>query len=302
MEKWPKVSIIILNWNSWRDTIECLESLQRLTYSNYQVIVVDNGSIDGSQKKIKNWILHNYQKNNIKIIEINNNLGFSGGNNVGIRYVLRKKDLKFIWLLNNDTVVEKNALKEMVITMNDNLKVAFCGSVILDYYNHDIIQTVGGGKINKFLGLPRPIMRNEIYNLERIQQNQIKPEYITGCSFLINVKHLRKIGFMDNTFFLYWEDTEWSERCKRKGFSLLYAPGSKIWHKKGNSSAILKKGAYYDSLNCLIFFKRYYPGNLPLVLVTRVLVGIIIFFKHTNFMFLKEFIKGYLCFIKKIFI
>jgi len=341
---WPGVAIVLVNWNNGFDTIECLESLQNISYPKYYVIVVDNNSSDSSIPLIRAWadgrprkdsycIKFNLNNKPIQVIWYSrseaeaggtlekeekiismpsnrrliiivneSNLGFSGGNNVGIKYALLKNDVSFIWLLNNDTIVGKDALMEMVKKLKEYPKAAFCGSVILDYYNPDKIQTVAGGSLNIFLGIPRPIMRKDIYNLKKIQKKKIKINYITGCSLLINKSYLNDIGLMDESFFLYWEDAEWSERCGRKGFFLTYSPRSKVWHKKGNTSKILKRAAYFDSYNCLRFFRRYYACNLPLILITRPFVGISIYLKNSDIVYLREFLKGYLCFLKNFII
>src|SRR5512141_114352 len=99
--EWPRVAIIVLNWNGWRDTIECLESLQRLTYPNYQVVVVDNGSTDNSVEHIRKA----YPR--VRLLETGKNLGWSGGNNIGIKYALGQ-ETEYIHLLNNDTKAEPN--------------------------------------------------------------------------------------------------------------------------------------------------------------------------------------------------
>src|SRR3989344_9330156 len=110
-KQFPKVSIIILNWNGWKDTIECLESLYKITYPNYEVIVVDNGSKDDSVKQIRKVI-----KKNTRLILNKDNSGFAEGNNVAMRQVLKEKKSKYVLLLNNDTVVDKNFLEPLVET------------------------------------------------------------------------------------------------------------------------------------------------------------------------------------------
>lgn len=117
------VAIIILNWNGWKDTIECLKSLNNLNYKNYEVIVVDNGSTDNSVEKIKEYIEN---KPKFKLIANEKNLGFAGGNNIGIRYALNN-EFEYILLLNNDTVVDENFLKPMVELLESSDDIGFVG-------------------------------------------------------------------------------------------------------------------------------------------------------------------------------
>ena len=104
----PKVYIVILNWNGWQDTLECLASVVKLNYQNYQVVVVDNGSTDGSVGRIKEWIASQRAARAL-LVETGKNLGYAGGNNAGLRYGLARGDLAYAWVLNNDTTVDPNA-------------------------------------------------------------------------------------------------------------------------------------------------------------------------------------------------
>ena len=125
----PKVYIIILNWNGWKDTIECLDSIKKLTYINYSIIICDNASSDESKNKINEWL-----KNNVNIdatlIVNKTNLGFAGGNNVGIKEALKQMDCKYVWILNNDTEVTPNSLCCLVNKMKTDDKIGICLSLI----------------------------------------------------------------------------------------------------------------------------------------------------------------------------
>ncbi|GAH69761.1 unnamed protein product, partial [marine sediment metagenome] len=244
----PKVSIIILNWNGWEDTIECLESLYQITYPNYNVIVVDNGSEDDSIVKIKEYCegkikieskFFKYDPDNkpIKIIEytrekaeagggkeeeiidlssnekliiIKNekNYGFTGGNNIGIKYILREKKTDYILLLNNDTVVDGNFLTELVKVAESDPKIGIVGPKILNYYDGAI--DFCGGKINWWLGRPYHI-KHEYCG---------KTDFITGCCMLIKKQLIEKGIVFDNVYFSYFEDADLCEQVKRNGYSL----------------------------------------------------------------------------------
>ncbi len=147
----PKVYVIVLNWNNWQDTIECLESIFRLEYDNFQVLAVDNGSTDGSEEKIQEWaegesvsiVRYNREtaeqggllekekdltQPSIVFIQTESNLGYAGGNNVGMKYALNQDDCKYVWLLNNDTIIDRDALTEMVEMAEADETVGMVGS------------------------------------------------------------------------------------------------------------------------------------------------------------------------------
>jgi GT2 family glycosyltransferase len=196
MNNCSNVAIIILNWNGWQDTVECLESLQRLTYPNYQVIVVDNGSTDDSMEKIKNWArgeipveskFFDYDptvkpvqwieydrkmaeaggtreeeteiagvaaNRKLTLIQTGENLGFSGGNNIGLRYAMARDDFKYFWLLNNDTVCKQDALTQMVNRMLEgDGEIGMCGSTLLLYNEPEKIWALGGATYNKWFAI-----------------------------------------------------------------------------------------------------------------------------------------------------
>lgn len=134
----PLVKIIILNWNGWRDTIECLESLYKINYPSYQVVVVDNGSTDDSVSRIKRWAKENGKT--LEALEIKENLGFARGNNVGIKYVIGNENPEYILILNNDTTVERDFLKAMVSEIKRLPNAALCAPQVKDYYRKKLWQ------------------------------------------------------------------------------------------------------------------------------------------------------------------
>jgi len=263
-----EVSIIILNWNGWRDTIECLESIFQSNYPYYNVIVVDNASDDESINKIKEYcngeikidspffeyksdikpievLEHRFNQDNNqksllkKIILIKNryNEGFAEGNNIGIRYALDNLNSDYIMLLNNDTVVDKDFLVEMLqISENDN-KIGITGPKIY-YYDEPNLIWFGRGKISwKFCrGL------NTGYNeIDRGQYDEIaRMEYASGCAFLIKKEVIEKIGLLDKRFFLYFEEIDWTLRATKLGYKTIFVPKGKIWHKISKSGGGIK--------------------------------------------------------------
>ncbi len=252
--RFPKVSIIILNWNGWEDTLECLESLYQITYPNYEVIVVDNDSKNQSVKKIKSWAEKAPER--LLIIENDKNYGFTGGNNIAINQILKKGRSEYILLLNNDTVVDKNFLTELIKVAEKKENIGILGSKIY-YYNFqgrkDVIQSVGT-KVNLYTA------RFSNYGNKQIDKKQFENnkfvDCICGACLLIKREVVQDIGLLNNIFFAYFEDVDWGLRAKKKGYQVTCVPNSKIWHKEGMS---LKKAPeislYYCTKNAFLIEK-----------------------------------------------
>src|SRR5579871_1995174 len=162
-------SIVVLNWQGWRDTLTCLASLQKLRYPHYEVIAVDNGSEDDSVAQIRTAYPH------ITVLETEYNRGFAGGNNVGIRHAL-SRGASYIWLLNNDTVVDPDSLEAMVAVAEADAGVGAVGVVLYDMSNPEHIQVWGGGRVNMWLGRSR-------YCTTPAPPDRL--DYVTGASLFV---------------------------------------------------------------------------------------------------------------------
>jgi len=266
-----KVYIIVLNWNGKEDTLACLESLRFTDYENYKVILVDNGSEDDSVKAVKAGFPE------VEVVETGKNLGFAGGNNVGIEYAI-KEGADYIFLINNDTTVHPDYLKELVEVGESDKKIGAVGSKI--YYHGEPNRIwFAGGKINWLRNKGEHIGLDEI---DEGQYDKIKEVgYLTGCALLIKREVVEEVGVLEDDYFLYYEDADYSLRVKNAGYKVIYAPKSKIYHKVSRST---KPGSpsyiYYHARNGLVNARR--NGNL--------LVKITIYF-YAVYMFLKQIIK-----------
>ncbi|NPV51691.1 MAG: glycosyltransferase family 2 protein [Candidatus Methanofastidiosum sp.] len=309
---YPKVSIIILNWNGWKDTIECLESLYGIYYPNYDVILVDNGSEDNSIIKIKKYcqgeievdseyfdydpsnkpikiIKHNIDSqlpvlenetnfytfpnrkhqptknhHHTKLILVQNekNYGFTKGNNIGIKYAIKYLDPKYVLLLNNDTVVAKDFLDELVNVGEKNENVGFLGPKIYfyDFKGQKNIIQYAGSKQNLWFFNPKII---GIFEVDHGQYDQVKSfEYVHGSCLLAKVGMIKEIGLLDEDFFSYREENDWGIRGIKKGWKSLYVPAAKIWHKGGKSSGgtLNPLTIFYMTRNDFILMKKH--GNI----------------------------------------
>jgi GT2 family glycosyltransferase len=308
----PRVSIIILNWNGWKDTIECLESLYQINYSNYDIIIVDNYSKDESIEKIKGYAngkirikskFFDYNSKNkpIKIIEytkeesladelqykdliscpqliiIKNrkNYGFAEGNNIGIRYALNNLNTNYILLLNNDTVIGKELLVEMLKVSESDDEIGIVGPKIY-YYNKPDQIWFARGKISwKFCrGLNRGF--NEIDNGQYDKIAEV--EYVSGCAFLIKKEVVEKIGLLDKRFFLYFEEIDWTLKASKIGYKSFFVPKGKIYHKVSKSGGGIggKIGLYYITRNRWLLMKKWAKKTDFLFFIVYQMVGALI--------------------------
>lgn len=273
---YPRVSIIVLNWNGWRDTVECLESLYRITYPNYDVIVVDNGSQDDSIQRIKEYAEgkirvdskffgYNPANKPIRVFEIEeddarrgrfkrplyekfdvdrrmiliknkDNYGFAGGNNVGMKFALIVLNPEYVLLLNNDTVVDRRFLDELVKVAESDEKIGIVGPKIYyyDYHGRSDVINFTGADLIFWRGTEKRYGFNEV---DRGHWDKLMSvNKIEGSCMLIKTELFKNVGLFDEKFFCYWEETDLCFRAKTKGYDLLYAPAAKIWHKVASSS------------------------------------------------------------------
>ena len=255
MVKLPQVTIIVLNWNGLNDTVQCLESLSRLDHPFYEIVVVDNDSTDGSVPAIR------ARYPDVVIIETGENLGYTGGNNVGIRYALGR-GADYVLLLNNDTVVDPAFLHILVDAAETESAVGIAGPTIYYYERPDVIWSVGGA-IDWRRGSTRMMGLDE---RDEGQFGQVPRtvDFVTGCALLVKRAVLAQVGLLDERFFTYYEETEWCMRVARAGFKILHVPQAKIWHK---ISPIAREASsqvhYYMTRNRLLFLKLARAGIAP---------------------------------------
>lgn len=247
----PKVAIIVVNWNNWRDTIECLGSLEKVDYPNFEVVVVDNGSTNDSLEKIRSYEL------GVIVLETGRNLGFAGGNNYALRnfHIL---NTKYILLLNNDTIVHPDFLKELVRVAESNDRMGIVGPMIYFYDKPDYINSAGS-RVNR-------LMNKGVYlgyGEKDVGQFGIKPyevDYISGACLLIKKEVIEKIGPLHDNYFLYYEDTDWNFQARKAKYKSVLVPTAKIWHKESASAKRIGLDyIYYHVRNGLLFNRRCAP-------------------------------------------
>jgi GT2 family glycosyltransferase len=239
------VCIILINYNTYADTVECVKSLREMNYSNYRIILVDNASKDAPTIK------HDaYLNANCDIILAEHNKGFSAGNNIGIRYAQEKYDPDFFWVLNNDTVVEKDSLSLLVATAERRIsEVGLVTGRIHCYSQRDQVDCCGG-RFDYECG------RASYYPKSEPVHDEIT--FAIGCCWLIPRHTIENIGYLDEKFFMYAEDTDYCCRIYLAGYKILYCDESIIYHKISASAGRCSDfTAYYMMRNDLYVMQRY---------------------------------------------
>ena len=307
------IYVVVLNWNGWRDTIGCLQSVFQSKGVNFKVVVCDNGSTDDSVVKITDWakgkitpdqppsarlqrLIEGVAKvdltvlskgmierkasvgqpiqteTQLTLIENQANLGFAGGLNSGIAFSASQHDFSALWLLNNDTLVEPDALLRMKRRQEKFTAPAICGSRVMFYDNPEIVQTLGGNSFNKFTGNAGASIGR--FTLESDQRDpdwiEREMDYVSGCSMLVPKEFIEEVGLMEDSYFLYYEEIDWFVRGRGK-FATLYADDAVIYHKEGGSigSASLDRPAsifseFYQYTSKLKFMRKHFRYYLPI--------------------------------------
>lgn len=259
-----KVAIIILNWNGKKDTLECLSSIESLSKDNSELltIVVDNASVDNSKEAIKN------EFKEVTLLENKENSGFAKGNNIGFNHAL-KENADYILILNNDTLLEKNSLKYLLASMEEDKTIGMISPKIyfapgFEFHQERYSQEergkiiwYAGGKIdwNNMLCSHRGV--------DDVDKGQYdtkgETDFISGCCFLISKEVLEKVGTFDEKYFMYWEDVDLCLRVRKAGWKLIYEPKSIVWHKNARSSGRpgTEVNNYYLTRNRLLFGMRF---------------------------------------------
>lgn len=288
-----KISVILVNYNGKKYNDKCIESILRSTIApNLQVVVVDNASTDHSLELLQDRWKENSQ---VKIIPLDKNYGFSKANNVGIEWAMGN-GAEYFLILNNDTEVAEDALEKMIEIQKKT------GAIIVPkivYADHPDTIWCAGGSFSKVIW--KPVQRG-INQKDTGQYDQsMKCSFANGCSMLLSGKLIRKLGLLDEQFFLYYEDTEYSLRARQKGVPIWYCAKALIYHKVNGSTMGNEKpdNAYYITRNWLICNRKYMENRFALFLcyfIINRLVWLLIWFmknKRGNMAAVAEGIKDY---------
>jgi hypothetical protein len=246
-----KYLIIIVNYKNWEDTVECVQSLINCKVSIEQILVIENFSCNDSFNKIKSVF------KNINILKTEKNLGFTGGNNLGINYAL-ENNFEYVILLNNDTIVEdSNSIIRLIKNMDENQDTSL-GTGEIFYYPQKNIIWYDGGKLVYWRGLA--IHYNYGKDAENLRQtNNIKEvNFISGCFMCIRLKDIPRLGLLNENFFLYLDDIEYSARAIKNNLKLKYFPESVIYHKANGENNLSSGMVYYSIRNRRLLIELHF--------------------------------------------
>ena len=280
-----KVYIIVLNYNGYSDTINCIRSIQKSIYTYYQIIVVDNNSDDNSLNEIINYLdsytlthnlLDEYSMNNnqninkdVIIIKSNKNSGYGYGNNIGMRYAIKNQDCDYLWILNNDNIIDEKSLMQLVKNSNNN---TVYGNKILKYKNSKLIDSIGG-KLNSYL-------LTSSHNFSNMLDSKVKKkidylDYIHGASIFFHRNIIDSIGYFDESYFMYYEDVEFSLRAKNSGYKLDINQDCVVYHnidyKKYKNKDINLLKNVYSVINRARLGKKYFKNKIIFIYIGIIL-------------------------------
>lgn len=301
-----RLAVVIVNWNRYRDTIECLEALLRCDVP-LRVIVVDNGSEDGSIERLTAWARGEEpwqppagpmrrlttpplaKPIDLKVVQAADaevappgdelvtliaspeNRGFSGGNNLGMRHALGDPAVAYLWCLNNDTAVEPAAARALLARMDATHKVGMCGTQVRYYHRPGHWQALNGQRFKLLTGQSQGIGANQpVTRPFDPRKVAADTDFVIGASLAVSRAFLETVGFMEESYFLYFEEMDWSVR-NRGRFAIAFAHGAIVYHKEGGSiGSSSKRGQrsatseYYLMRSRLKFYRRNFPLLLPL--------------------------------------
>lgn len=285
-----------------------------------RIVVCDNASSDDSRAKLRSWAngqlmaplvrgaltglidppvakpLHLLEYTRTKgeiggernvhpdvaLINTGDNLGYAGGNNVGIRYAMARGDADYIWVLNNDTLVDPDALSALVARARADPDIAMVGSSLCYFDQPDCIQALGGCTFNPWRVRARPIGEGDALrelNDEEIAKIEARMAYVVGASILVSISFIENVGLFEEDYFLYFEELDWAERARRstsRKWKLGFAPRSVVYHKVGASAGTQERSAFSLRLlygNQLRFMRRFFPSLVLLARLSMLIEG-----------------------------
>lgn len=244
----PEVLIVIVVWNGLEDTLECLESLEHCHFVRKRILIVDNASSDGSSQIIAQRFP------GIQIIRSARNLGFTGGNNLGLEEALRQR-AKYAFLLNNDTTVAPDVLERMVRWADANPRAGMIAPVI-HYYESPAEIWFAGARVNLARGMAT---HDPIRDLST-QAAPFGTDWVSGCAMLVRLSAVMAVGMFDPRFYLTWEDVDWCLRMRAVGYRVVVVPSARILHKGGRSGRHLTKIHFYYAVRNSLLVARKHGG------------------------------------------
>jgi GT2 family glycosyltransferase len=283
------VYVIVLNWNGAADTIACAESVLAMQGIEFRLLVCDNASTDDCVQRLRAWgasrMLLEYPNEPaawgderppagaVVLLHTGANLGYAGGNNVGMRYALSRGDAEFVWILNNDTTVAPSALAALVTKARSDPAFGIVGSTMLYQHAPERVQMLAGCRFSPWTTRIAPAGWGlSAHQAGAVSEAEIESgiDYICGASMLASADFIADVGLMHEDYFLYFEEMDWAERARRspkRRWKFGYARDSVVFHKVGASTGTSQRTAastrfFYTSK--IRFMKRFYGGRFAL--------------------------------------
>lgn len=274
-DKTNRVAVIVLNWNAPENTIDCLTSVRQLYGVSPIIVLVDNGSNDGSLTAIEDYLQPGKDKvallsvqecqefdcsdrSDVYVIHNDSNDGYAGGNNLGIDFAVVKLGVDYVWIVNNDARFDKNSLLRLLAVADADDRLGFVGSVVLYSDRDDVVQCFGGGMVYPLLGKNRLLLKGKSIACLQKRHHQL-PDYLMGVSLLVKADTVRDVGLMDDAYFMYSEEVDWQYRARARGWKIAVAVNSYVYHADSDSL----KGSrwrfhYYRNRAAVMFIKKFY--------------------------------------------
>ena len=250
----PKVVVATLTWNQKADVLECLSTLVKLDYPNYEIVVIDNGSVDGTSEAVQE------KYPGVRIVRNSENLGCAEGVNGEIRAALQA-NADYLFIIANDATVEPPTLSELVRMAEKDPRLGMVHPKVYCYNRPNRIWYARGAKIDwlrgRFVGSVQNVEDDGSYDEE------CEAEFFPGGFTLVRMEAAKKAGFLDPDYFIFLDDTDWSFRIHQAGYTGRYAPRARAWHKPSSSVGMESESFYYyRTRNRLFFFKKYSPPGI----------------------------------------
>lgn len=318
MEVIQRVAVIILNWNGAAHTLACLESLKTLDYPNKTLIVCDNASTDDSLQQLSAWAAEHFPETaraahvqlpyalsdtalDFVLLKTPRNLGFAGGMNVAMSYVLAVGNYQAVWLLNNDTQLVPNALTALVNCANRRPEVGLWGSTLLELDTPEQVQAAGGCRYQPYL--TRMLSVGKGKSLARVMEypEDLRLDYISGAAMFIPTRVLYKVGLLNEEYFLFYEELDYTQRLKQAGLHIAWCKASWVYHQGsatvGNvhmrDKVKLQRANYYENLSTLKYSANFYPRSLWLIALMRFSLKAVAVCARGDFFLLKPLWQAY---------
>lgn len=310
--------IIVLNWNGAAETLACLNSLYALHERERSAIIVcDNASSDDSWEQILNWARerwppselglfpenapHPLRTYSFSLLQTGANLGFAGGMNAGLCHARAMATYRYAWLLNNDIVVTPDALNSLYECAERQPQVGLFGSTVADARRPDRVQCAGGCRYFPLLTLFRNVLAGQAVSDVMQHDGQVRLDYVYGAAMFLRMEAVDAVGFLNEEYFLFYEELDYTQRLRRAGYELAWCPFSLVYHLGSASIQRLDTeqrrrssvANYYENLSTLKYSKNFHREHLAIIMLLRFLFKVLAVSSRGEFYLLRPLLEAY---------